>query len=102
MGPGHSEPHHERTSKMLTTNTRLTKKERKIRRKKLLRMYREDQLAIIWNKVMDEAGFCDLPPVDAERCSDHFPEPSIDAEFEDFDEDYPNKIETLHNLFPCD
>ena len=87
---------------MLATNTDYTKRERKIRRKKLLRAYREDQLAIIWNKVMDEAGVCDLQALDAECCKFDFPEPSIDPEFEDCDEDYPNKIETLHNIYGCD
>ena len=87
---------------MFGANTTLTKKERKIRRKKLLRVYREDQQAIIWNKVMDEVGFCDLPALDAECCSFDFPETAIHPEFEDFDEDYANKIETLHSIHGCD
>lgn len=87
---------------MPEANAGLTKKERKIRRKKLLRMYREDQQAIMWNKVADEVGFCDRAVLDAECCSYDFPDPLIDPEFEDFDEDYPNKIEILHNIHECD
>ena len=87
---------------MLTTNTRLIKKERKIRRKKLLRMYREDQQAQIWNKVMDEVGFCDLTALDAECGSCDFLDRLIDPELEDLDEDFPNKKETFHNIFECD
>jgi hypothetical protein len=87
---------------MHATNAGLTKKERKIRRKKLLRAYREDQQAIIWNKVWDEVEFCDLPELDEEDCFFARPDPPIEPEFEDFDEDYPNKIEILHNIHECD
>lgn len=87
---------------MRATNTGLSKKERKIRRKKFMRVYREDQQAIIWNKVMDEVGFCNLPATDEKCCSFDFSDQSAHPEFEDLDEDYPNKIETLHNIYECD
>jgi hypothetical protein len=92
----------ERTPKMRATKNGLTKKERKNRRKKILRLYREDQQAIIWNKVMDEVGICDLAALEEECCSPDFPIPFIDQEFQYSDEDYPNKTETLHNIFECD
>lgn len=87
---------------MLEPNPRYSKKETKIRRKKLLRMYKEDQQAIMWNKVADEVGFCDRAELDAECCSYDFPDSLIDPEFEDFDEDYPNKVEIHHNIYECD
>jgi len=71
---------------MLATNSAHTKKEEKIRRKKLLRAYREDQQAIIWNKVMDEAGLCDVTALKADWESFDFPASLIDPEFENFDE----------------
>jgi len=83
-------------------NTASTRNERKIRKKKLLRAYREDQKGIIWNQVVDEAGFCDLKVLDAECDSHDFPNPQSDPELQGCDEDYPNKAETLHNMFPCD
>ena len=83
-------------------NAGLTKKERKIRRKKLLRAHREDQQAIAWNKVMDEVWFCDLSVLETECCTVDVPETLIEPEFEDTDEDYPNKVETLRNIFECD
>jgi hypothetical protein len=87
---------------MLETNTDYNKKEAKIRRKKLLRLFREDQQARIWNAVMDEVGSCDLTALGAECDSFDFLDPLTDPEFEDPDEDYQNKAETLHNLFECD
>jgi hypothetical protein len=87
---------------MRAANNGLSKKERKIRRKKLLRMYREDQQAIMWNKVADEVGFCDLLVLDTKSCSFEDPDSPMDSEFEDMDEDYPNKIEILHNIHECD
>jgi hypothetical protein len=51
---------------------------------------------------MDEVGSCDLTALGAECDSFDFLDPLTDPEFEDPDEDYQNKAETLHNLFECD
>lgn len=51
---------------------------------------------------MDEVGFCDPTAPNVECCWCDSPDPLIDPELEDFDEDYPNKVETLRNMFPID
>lgn len=82
---------------MISMNTYF-KREGKTRRKQLLRAFREDQQARIWNQVMDEAGSCDISGPDADSRSFDFEDPVTQSEFEDFDENYPNKLETLHNV----
>ena len=84
---------------MPEADARLSKKERKIRRKKLLRVYREDQKAIMWNKVVDEVGGFSADELDWDCYTFDFLDSEPDPDFEDPDEDYPNKLETLHNLF---
>jgi hypothetical protein len=87
---------------MAATNTNHTKNAERIRRKKLLRAFREDQQTIIWIKVLDEVGPCDIADSDRDCYSFDFLDPATDSEFEDPDEDYPNKAETLRNIFECD
>lgn len=86
---------------MISMNTYF-KREEKARRKKFLRAFRENQQARMWNKVMDEAGSYDITGPEADGRSFDFEDPVTNSEFEDFDEGYPNKLETLHNIFECD
>ena len=43
---------------METGDRKRNKKEEKIRRKKLLRLFREEQMTKVWNEICDEVGFC--------------------------------------------
>jgi len=87
---------------MLPTNAAYTTKDEKVRRKKVLRAFREDRDAKIWNKVVDEVGPCELTALNDECESFDFLVPFTDPELEYSDEEYPNKAETWHNIFPCD
>jgi hypothetical protein len=87
---------------MITANTHNAKREGKMRRKALLRTFREDEEARMWNKIMDEVGPCGITEQDRECDSLDFLDPVTDPELLDIDEDYPNKVETLHNIFECD
>lgn len=86
----------------MAADNHYSKRERKIRRKELLRAFRESQDAKMWNKAMDDVGTCDMTGGKVECYSFDFLNQVTDPEFEDPDEDYPNKAETLHNIFPCD
>ena len=87
---------------METGDRKRNKKEEKIRRKKLLRLFREEQLTKVWNKVCDDIGFC------SEEDSAHYwdesdtLDPESDSALSGTDENYPNKFETMHNIFECD
>lgn len=67
-----------------------------------MRAFREAELAKAWNKIVDEVGPCDTDELDRDCYTfdhlDRVPPP----EFEDLDEDYPNKVETRHNIYECD
>ncbi len=79
-----------------------SRKEEKDRRKKLLRTFREEEHAGLWNRILDEIGPCseDDPEVDCSDCCQSYR--ISDFEVGDLDEDYPNKAETMHNIFECD
>ena len=79
-----------------------TRKEETGRRKRLVRAFREDEQARIWNKVVNEVGGHNIDEPDWGCYTLDFLDPELDLEFEDFDEPYPNKAETMHNIFECD
>lgn len=87
---------------MNTGDRQRNKKEEKTRRKKLLRAFREEELTKAWNGILDEVGPCGAD--DLERDSDPFDclDPVPDSDLYEADEDYPNKLETMHNIFECD
>jgi hypothetical protein len=79
-----------------------TRKEEKDRKKRLLRAFKEDEQAKLWNKIVDEVGGCNIDDLDSECYTLDFLDPESDPESEYLDEPYPNKIETRHNIFECD
>lgn len=87
---------------MSTKDRRRIAKEEKARRKILLRAFREAELAKTWNKIVDEIGPCDVDDLGRDCYMFDFLDRVPTPEFEDPDEDYPNKAETMHNLFGCD
>jgi len=87
---------------MLEMNSGFDKKERKLRRKKLLRAYREDQQARIWNKVMDEVGFCDLAASEGDSESFEMFDRTTDPELGDAKYDHLSWTKILKDLFECD
>lgn len=78
------------------------RREERERRKRLVRAFREDEQARIWNKVVDEVGGHNIDEPERDCYSFDFLDPELDPEFEDLDETYPNRAETLNNLFECD
>ena len=72
------------------------------RRKRLIRPFREDEQARIWNKIVDEVGGYNLDDPEWECYTFDFLDHEPDPDFTDPDEPYPNKTETMHNLFDCD
>ena len=86
---------------MSTTERKRIRKEEKKRRKKLLRAFREDEQAKHWNAVADEVGLCNLDNLRGDYYTFDFLDRVPDSEFMDPDEDYPNKVETMHNIFEC-
>ncbi len=64
---------------------RITKEEKE-RRKKLLRAFRKDEQAKLWNKVMDEVGPCNVDNLDLDCDTYDFLYPEPDPEFEDLDD----------------
>jgi hypothetical protein len=76
--------------------------EEKERRKRLLRIFREIEMAKAWEKIADEVGPCDLKDLDRDCDTLDYLDREQPSDFEDMDEDYPNKIETMHNIYECD
>ena len=87
---------------MNKSDRRRIAKEEKERRKKLLRVFREIELAKAWERIADEVGPCALEDSDRECYTFDFLDQPSSLDVEDSDEDYPNKIETEHNLYDCD
>jgi hypothetical protein len=87
---------------MSTKDRRTIAKEERARRKNLLRAFREAELAKAWDKIADEVGPCDEKDLDRDCYTFDFLDRVPPSELEDLDEDYPNKIETMHNIYECD
>jgi hypothetical protein len=87
---------------MSTADRRRIREEEKKRRKKLLRAFREAEQTKVWNRVLDEVGPCNEDCLDLDCDASEHLDRTPDFESEDVDEDYPNKAETMHNIFECD
>lgn len=87
---------------MSTADRRRIREEEKERRKKLLRAFREEELAKVWSKIQDEVGPCSEDDLERDCDGSETLDRTADCEFDDPDEDYPNKAETMHNLYECD
>ena len=87
---------------MKKADRRRITKEEKERRKKLLRIFRENEMYKVWETVADEVGPCDLKDLDRDCDTLDYLDRKQLSESEDMDEDYPNKIETMHNIYECD
>ena len=87
---------------MSAADRRKIREEEKKRKKRLLRAFREDELAKIWNRIMDEVGPCneDDQEVDCEPIERRNRLPEFECG--ELDEDYPNRAETMRNIFECD
>jgi hypothetical protein len=66
------------------------RKEERERRKKLLRVYREDEQAKMWNKVVDEVGGFNIDEPELDCYTFDFMDPELDRELKDFDEGHPD------------
>jgi hypothetical protein len=89
----------ERKHQMSTADRRRIRKEEKKRRKKLLRAFREDERTKVWNRVLDEVGPCNKDCLELDCDASERLDRTPNFELEDLDEDYPNKAETMHNIF---
>lgn len=87
---------------MSTADRRRIREEEKKRRKKLLRVFREEEQAKLWIRIQDEVGPCNEDGFELDYDASEYMDRTADCEFEDLDEDYPNKVETMHNIFECD
>lgn len=86
---------------MSTADRRRIREEEKKRKKKLLREFREDELAKVWIRIQDEVGPCSEDDLERDCDGSEALDRTSDWEFDDPDEDYPNKAETMHNLYEC-
>lgn len=59
-------------------------------------------MAKAWEKIADEVGPCDLKDLDRDCDTLDYLDREQPSEFEGMDEDYPNRIETMHNIYECD
>lgn len=87
---------------MNRSDRRKIREEEKLRRKRLLRIVKETERTEIWNKVLDEVGPCSEDDLERNFDGPDYPAPVADIEQEDGDEGYPNRAETIHNLYECD
>ena len=56
----------------------------------------------MWNKVVDEVGGFNINEQDWDCYTFDFLDSEQDPDFASIDERYPNKAETIHNIFECD
>ena len=87
---------------MSTADLRIIREEEKKRKKKLLRAFWEEEMAKAWSGIQDEVGPCNESDLELDCDGSEALDRTRDCEFEDLDEDYPNKAETMHNLYECD
>ncbi len=87
---------------MSTADRRRIREEEKERRKKLRRAFREEESAKVWIRIQDEIGPCNEDDLELDCDASEALDRSPACEADDIDEDYPNKAETMHNLYECD
>jgi hypothetical protein len=87
---------------MSTADRRKISGDEKKRRKNLLRAFREEEIAKVWIRIQDEVGPCTEDDLDLDCDGSERLDRTPGFESADLDEDYPNKAETMHNIFECD
>lgn len=87
---------------MSSADHRRIREEEKKRRKNLLRAFREEEIAKVWIRIQDEVGPCTEDDLELDCDGSERLDRSPNFESENLDEDYPNKAETMHNIFACD